>query len=514
MTVVLAMVVLSTSACKKAAPGGETSSVIPSLGGQPVSLGEGISVSGGNSYARVSLKPQTKVVDEGQIESSLQGVSSDGHVVAFQNASPQIQALKAGDLLLVKNQLARKVLASETDGDMTYLLTDSVSLADLVQDGDIQIDAPLSFNGAPQTSAIRPLVPSLLDIFGAPAYAQQGFNAARAQGTQDAAQKAVKSVLGSVVSGWTVTKYSFTPGANELDFSLVLSKSEQGFVAMVALSGFVTNFEFVTTLGIHNGSGSKIFTGVQKMTGKVHFDWQIGKETPGVWATEDRVKLPAELSINLAPLLGGVPLNLGVSAALLIHPALTGGKELSKGGFTVTWTGGGNISSQGGGAVSSDSTMQETFEITEDQNISPIAPNGMVIVYCAPRLELSLSPFGSLKGLSTVAAGIDKVGSVLMSHLPANLQQAINQSPLSKITATNTLGSSADIWLQFLTTEGVTHTASITPMPCSKQEVKLTAQGGGDANLFGLTSGAKATKDLFTKTYTRWDPASDFCKKI
>jgi hypothetical protein len=82
------------------------------------------------------------------------------------------------------------------------------------------------------------------------------------------------------------------------------------------------------------------------------------------------------------------------------------------------------------------------------------------------------------------------------------------------VTANNILASNADIYIQFITIEGVTHSASETPMPCSKQEIKLTGEGGGDAQLFGLTPGARTTTELFTKTYTRWDPASNFCKSV
>jgi hypothetical protein len=42
----------------------------------------------------------------------------------------------------------------------------------------------------------------------------------------------------------------------------------------------------------------------------------------------------------------------------------------------------------------------------------------------------------------------------------------------------------------------------------------VDGQVGGDAQLFGLTPGASTVKTIFTKTFTRWDPASDFCKSV
>jgi hypothetical protein len=118
----------------------------------------------------------------------------------------------------------------------------------------------------------------------------------------------------------------------------------------------------------------------------------------------------------------------------------------------------------------------------------------------------------SLQGISSDGHGfVFKNASANIRALKAG---DILASPLSKITANNILTSNADVFVQFLATEGVTHAANASPMPCSKQEIKFDAQGCLGAQLFGLTGGAQNTTTLFTKTMTRWDPASDFCKKV
>ena len=159
------------------------------------------------------------------------------------------------------------------------------------------------------------------------------------------------------------------------------------------------------------------------------------------------------------------------------------------------------------------SGMGLTFKIDEDQSISPIAPNAMVIAFCVPRVELKLGATWSDK-FSHATAAVDKALSYLKSKLPASIQNAINNSPLSKMSVTNALASSADLFVQVIHTEGVTHASNITPAPCSKIQLKVTGQWGGDATLFDLVPGASGTRDLFTKTFTRWNPASDFCKSV
>jgi hypothetical protein len=189
----------------------------------------------------------------------------------------------------------------------------------------------------------------------------------------------------------------------------------------------------------------------------------------------------------------------------LIHPALTGGQEYQMGGFTIGWNGEGN--SEG-----------LTFQITDDHSISPIAPNAMVISFCVPRVELQVAPFGpfaNIKAISTIASGIDFiVGKVAAKVLSPATLNAIHQSPLGNFSVTNALKSQADIFVQIIHTEGATHAANITPVPCSKVEIKVDGQYGGDAQLLGMTPGATTTRPWFTKTLTHWAPPTDFCKSV
>jgi hypothetical protein len=270
-----------------------------------------------------------------------------------------------------------------------------------------------------------------------------------------------------------------------------MSKSQGGFVAMIGMKGWIGDFDITSNLQMNASAPKQLYQAAKNTKGFIQFDWEIAKSSPGVWATQDRVKLPAGMSVPLAPLLGGMPLTLDISSALQIHPALTGGN------------------------VQDGSTMNATYNITQDQSISPIAPNAMVISFCAPRIELRLDVLGTFADeVSDFASNIDKIASTLESLLPQAAQDLIANSPLSKMTASNVLSSNADVYIQFIATEGTTHASNITPMPCSKQEIKFDIDAGTAAQFFGLTSGASASVNLYTHTYTHWAPASDFCKNV
>ena len=533
LVVITTAVLVAASSCKKKTPPPpppQTAGAAPAInttGGafDPVNwvqrkaaTDQNVSVGAGKSYAHVSYAPAVKTIDQGAVDSALSGISSDGHGIVFQNASAEIRALKAGDIFLVKNQFAVKVLAAETDGAQTVLIVDQAHLADVVSDGDINIDSPITFHG-PSTAAVeanpkRPF--HWLDLVERPVYAQNG-TGTPASGTEltpsystpkpglDTTTKAstqAADFLKALTSGWTVETWNVTPGSNNATISAKMTKDAGGFLAVVTMNGTVSNFSFVQHLSFPFDT-SQIANGVHGMSGTMHFTWEIGKNTPGGWSTEDKLKLPAGVTIPLGPVLEGLPLTLDISAALLIHPGLTGGNEYSKGGFTIGFNGTG-----------SDEGL--TFSVDSDQSISPIAPNAMVISFCVPRIELQLglfSSYASNKTLSTAVSAIDKVVSKLMSQLPAAMQAALAASPMAGASVSNLLASKADVYVQVIHTEGVTHASNMTIAPCSKQQLKVSAQVGGDASLFGK-SASSPTQDLFSKEFIRWNPASDFCKSI
>jgi hypothetical protein len=533
MALILAALMLAACGGKKgqppapptaAAPGIDTSAASSfgdaSWAEQKAAHEKNVSVAGGNSYAHVTYQPEVKVIDKAAVDASIQGISSDGHGAVFENASAEIRALKAGDVMFVKNGFAAKILAAQTEGTQTVLITDQAKLVDVVKQGEIKLEPSISFNGPKTTKVSAPARTQFgwMDWIAAPAYAQAAATPAPSLPAGNVYTSAVKNATQALTSGWKITSWSVTPADNVAAISAGLTKDTNGFKAAIQMDGTITNFQFVSNITIpmpHN----TISSGVSHMSGHMHFVWEIGKGTPGVWAAEDRLKLPAAISIPLGPVLDGMPLTLEISAAFLIHPALTGGNEYSKGGFTIDWVGTqSEMAKTFADQLDPSGTVGLTFAITDDANLSPVAPNGMVVSFCAPRVELKLGLLGSYGDstvLKTAATVIDHtVQTVASKLLPASLYNTLAASPLGKMSATNTLGSNADVFAQVIHTQGVTHSSNLSLAPCTKIELKVTGQVGGEMQLFNLTNGASKTVDTFTKTYTEWRPGSNFCKSV
>jgi hypothetical protein len=471
--------------------------------GVHVANGDNVSVDGGRSSANVVYAPRVKMFDHAEIQSALMGISHDGHGFVFQHASGGIRGLQAGDVMMVKGEMAAKVLGVVTDQDQTLVLVDQASLHDLVKSGEVKLDAPVRFHGSGKFARreSRPFTQTVMDLLETPVEAQQ----------------IPQVAVGTKIAGWTVAKWSIVAADNEADYDLVMVKSEAGFEAWIGIKGWIGNFDISSNLSMQEGSNgvlSQLAAKASNLSGFATVEWEIGKSTPGVWASEDRVNLPAGISIPLAPFLGGMPLTLDIGSAVLIHPGLTGNNEFAHGGFNVSFSGNGNFQSPSSGDLAGEGTMSIKDQITVSDSISPIAPNAMLIAFCAPRIELRVDVLGPFAGaLGSYGGVVDKIYNTLLGKLSQNVQNAIANSPLSKMTPGNFLKSNADVYLEFVVTGAVTHAASASLFQCTSTTIVYALKAGAAASLFGLTDGATAEKELFKHGNTRWVPPTEACQK-
>jgi hypothetical protein len=416
---------------------------------------------------------------------------------------------------MIKNQLARKVVAAETDGEDTYVVTATAAITDLVADGEINVEAPLRFSKAQFRTSERPrrLWPNPLGLFVSDAYAQSPEATKLSQMEEAEYKKQLKDALkNAILADWKIEKLQYTTGEGSFDFGFVLVKDYQGFIGKVGANGHINNFDFLSDISVNKGLISSIAGGLNNVSGQLSFNWEVAKSTNGGWGQEDLVKLPGALSVPLSSLVGGIPLSLEVSSALVIHPALTGGKEITVGGFSIAVGGRMNAQITSRGAVDQGSTMDPTMEITNDGGLTAVAPNAMVIAYAAPRIELSVDAFGSYKEtVSKLAKRLDQMqtgAAAILSKLMPGVQTG-----LGTVKASNVLKSNADVYAQLISTEGTVHSSAISMIPCSKKWIGFEAVVGTAADIAGITPNAKRSAVVLRKRYDKADPPTTFCEK-
>ena len=477
----------------------------------------------GSGSAKVSYRPNVHVVEQEAGTRAIQGVSTNGAALLLDATDPQVQSLKEGDVLVVKGLLAKKIIGTEVEGSSLLVLTQPASLVEAVQDGKIQVSAPVRF-GVVRAANESPKLPgSFLDRLIPPVYAQspdgQALKDSEAKEQKDVYGNILGGITGAIIDGWT-TDFSTTPGDGRLNINITMKKNVGGFVALITGEGYISNFDFDSNIGVENSSYQNIDAGLKKLNGQMNFKWEVSTDTPGVRAGQDRIKLPAGIDIPLYQYLDGLPLYLEISSALLIEPALTGGKEYSRGAFRITYDGYQHFSGKTG-VIDSDGKVTGDIQFLESQNISAIAPMGMIVAFAAPRIELTfgVSKVFPFKGMKEAASKVDLLAEQLAKRILTPEQYAqYKSSPMGDFTFSNAIEmankSDAEAFFEMVSSAGVSFTGVSAVTPCTRHDIQLSGKVGVSAEVMGVELG-KSEKDIYQKDFTRIDPpGTKLCESV
>lgn len=465
-----------------------------------------------SGYAHVTYRPNVRVMQADEGKKALIGVSSNGASLLFDSANQTARSLRAGDVLLIKGLMARTVLGAETTPDGVIVLTQHALLTDVVQDGEIRIKAPVHF-GAPRVALEQPVqpLPQWLNLIATPAYAQAPENAivqnAVDKGTMDAYGNIVKGAVKSIVNGWDATMQA-TPSEGRTDLKITLTRDVGGFEALVTGNGFISNFQFDSNIDINKNVLQNMDTSFSNLNGRMDFQWQIGKNTGGVMAEESRIKLPGAIEVPLSEFLDGLPLYLEVSGAILIHPAITGGSEITKGNFRIDYDGNQHFTLSKG-ALNADGKIGGDVQLGDHQDLSPTAPLGLVVAFAAPRVELTfgLNKIYDASDIKKAAEIVDKIADVVAKKLLSPDQYANYQKNGLHLgdVFKNALSSDGAVYFQMIGTSASSHTGMSAISPCSRYDLSLVGQVGASAEVWGKDVGT-VSKEIFKKSMTRVDP--------
>jgi len=250
---------------------------------------------------------------------------------------------------------------------------------------------------------------------------------------------------------------------------------------------------------------------MKKINGTMNVEWTVSKDSSGGLTERARMKLPGAISVPLGQFLGGLPLFLEVSAAVIVNPAITGGKEYSRGTFRINYDGYQHFTAKEG-KVDADGNVTGDIKVFEQQGISAVAPMGMVVAFAAPRIELSLGlkKIFKMTDIKEAAGKVDMIASQLAKRLLTPEQQKqFSSGPMGKFSfadaADTALGSEATAYFEFITTSGTSFTGMSAINPCSRSDITLSANVGAAAQAFKASVG-KAEKNIFKKSITHIEP--------
>ncbi|MGE5055566.1 MAG: hypothetical protein ACM3WP_15520 [Acidobacteriota bacterium] len=462
----------------------------------------------GSGYAHVTFRPNVRVMEAEEGRKALIGLSSNEATLLLDSSNATARSLHAGDVLLIKHLVARNVLGTELTPDGMVVLTQRARLGDVIQEGEIRIQAPVRFGVA--RSAAPPSL-SWTSLFAEPAYAQSpesnAMSKSEAKGTADAYKSMAKGALKSVVEGWDTT-FEATPGAGKTDLNITVKKSVGGFEALITGQGYLSDFDFDSSIAMSQSSLQNMETSFNNLNGQMNFQWQVAKDTGGVMAEESRIKLPGAIEIPLAEFLEGLPLYLEVSAALMIHPAITGGKEITKGQFRISYDGSQHFKVKPGNLDANGNVAGE-IQLGDHQDISPTAPLGMLVAFAAPRIELTLglNKIYEKSDIKKAAEYVDQLADQVAKHLlsPEKYQDyQKNGIHLGKIFK-NALATDGAAYFEMIGTSASSFTGFSAISPCARYDLSLVGTVGASAEAWGASVGT-VSKEIFKKSMTKVDP--------
>lgn len=485
----------------------------------------GSTLTHGSGYVHATFQPNVRMMEEEEGRKALIGVSSNDAGLLLDSSNSTARQLKAGDVLVIKGLLARTVLAAEPTPDGIIVLTQQAAISDLIQDGEIGVTAPVRFGSA------RAAIPSIRErwnaslqsLFVEPAYAQSpegvAMQSAEAKGTKDAYGNLLKGAANSLIEGWE-TSYQATPGEGQTKLTITLKKDVGGFVALVTGQGYISNFDFDSQIGVQKSTVQKVETAFNNLNGRMNFQWVVSKDSPGIMADESRIKLPGAIEVPLSEFVEGIPLYLEVSAALLIHPGITGGREYSKGQFRLSYDGSQHFTMKPGN-IDSNGNVTGDIELLEHQELSPAAPLGMVVAFAAPRIELTLglSKIYEDSDIKKAADLVDKYADDVAKRLLSPSQyQAYQNGPLGGFklgdTFKNALSTDGAAYFEMIGTSASSYTGSSAITPCSRYDLSMVGKVGASARVWGQQAGG-VNKDIFNKAITKVDPPGmKLCENI
>ena len=491
------------------------------VNGQPNSKGR-------EGSAHIVFRPEVKAMDASAVRSALRGVSTNGLALVFDASASGIAALKPGDVLLVKNLMARKVLAVDQQGTERIVLTRVATLPEVATEARISFHQPVHFGALRAKSSARelPWLERALEVLGPrAAYAQADIvhqdpithtPGDSVSDAYDAAKNGVNMTIKAfkaVVDGWD-TEFDATPEDGKLHLTLKLTRSSEAtnVVAEIDGDGYLQDYDTTLDAAMSGGSMSDLTGSFKNINGSMNLIWKIGQKTKGAGPGQSRIDFPTVVATSLAPLLDGLPLYLEIKGSVIVNPVTTGANEYASGSYRLTYDGYQNFKLHGT-SFDSDGPVNMKIDSELPTGVS-LAPTASVVALAAPIVQISfggpaLDVFhvGDLADAAdTVNKWADKVAKQYLSPDLYAMFQDTSDLLAKSLKAVQDTGAMVD--MRVVTTTTHMQSGSATMFPCQKETWQFVVYVGATAQALGIPAGSY-TKKIGEKEFHRSNPPNN-----
>jgi hypothetical protein len=410
------------------------------------------------------------------------------HDIYIFTVTPELQAkLQPGKLVLFEGLSFKRIQAVAFDGSRLIIGVENAPLNQLFKEADIRWHTPIRF----------------LEIHNRQERALSAHNVAHAQ-RLSLPSLSPQPVLAAEAKeeeeeGWHIkSDAAFSP--DKVDFQVDLTHAGD-LEATITGKGYVKNFESSLALTVSNSQVNKFDFSNQNVNGVVDFDWTVGVSGKPPELGEERLKLPALISVPL--FIGAMPFTLEIGEALLFHPGFSAKQEIAKGAFHVDYSGvtGLSVTRGDGGQPSEQDTSKATSDsaIQNSTAFSPLAAFGVVIAVAMPRFELKTGTEEFLPPLPSSLAdrAASLLGSTTIGHFVKKAKEAL------KTEAAGTF--------QVVLSTTASHSGMLSLVPCQRFQLHVEGQVSADAAVLGIPKELLKTMTIFKKDIDQATPNGKIC---
>ena len=444
-----------------------------------ISSGIDLSKQPGSRY-QVTYASDVIRIPAATVKRGLIGVNRDHDIYMF-NDSPELRSkLVPGAVVLFEGASFKKVQAVAIDGSHLIIGVEQPPLTRLFKDADIRWHTPINFLDIHNRRVEALSRRAQAHRFSLPWLSPPPVNAAEAKEEEE--------------EGWHIkSDVNFSP--DKVDFQVDLTRSGD-LDATIIGKGYVKNFESSLALTVNNSQVTQFDFSNQSVNGIVDFDWTIGASGKPPELGEEKLKLPALMSVPLY--LGALPFTLELGEALLFHPAFSAKQEIAKGAFHVDYNGVTGLSVTKGGTQDTSNAASDS-SIQTSTAFSPMAAFGVVVAVAMPRFELKTGAEEFLPPMPDALA--DRAATFLekttIGHFVKKAREAL------KTEAAGTF--------QVVLSSTASHSGMLSLVPCQRFTLHVEGQVSADATVLGVPKELLKTITIFKKDIDQPTPNAKIC---
>lgn len=325
----------------------------------------------GKVVYQVRYQPATVVFDVPSTERAVKKISADGATYTLDASVPAAAQLKPGSVLFLYGIAIRKVTAVQSQGSMVRVTTTDADITDAISDGHIEWQVPVTFSIPQPVKQSR--IERLGDELVTPVFAGTTF----LKSFEETSQQFETSLSFGTEHG--------------LDIDIRAEYKGPGAKLEAHGQGYVQSTVAIGSLDLTAGKIEALKVLMSGLRGHADLEWEGASLDAGAISLLNReFRITLDHPMEEPLIIGGLPFVLEESAEMIFHPAFTSRGAVTKGHFTLDYSGSGGFSTSAA-APAAEGEMKGDNEIDPESSVESPNAMGFVVALEMPRLQLALS---------------------------------------------------------------------------------------------------------------------------